>query len=383
MQSDFSRRLPGFGNRRDGQSQSRDFWQRLHLDWPLLLLAYLMLVMGTVVLYSASEQGSHLYRQLVFAGIGTVIMVVVAQIPPAVMQRWSYLAYLAGLVSLVLVLVIGNDAKGAQRWIDLGFISFQPSEAIKLGLPLAVAAFLANRVLPPKFLHILIALGLIVVPVALVLLQPDLGTGLLVAACGFTVLFLAGLRWRYLIGGFLLMLVSLPAVWAFVLHDYQKQRVLTMFNPEADKLGAGWNIIQSTTAIGSGGWSGKGWMAGTQSHLDFLPESHTDFIIAVLAEEFGFRGVLVLLAGYCLLLVRGYWISYNAKTTYSRLVAGAITTMIFVYVFVNMGMVSGILPVVGVPLPLLSYGGTSLLSMFAAFGILMAIATEREHLHSR
>lgn len=383
MQSDFQRRMPEWGSRAAGAA-SRSVLERVHMDWPLLLIVYSMLGMGSVVLFSAAgEDVGYVNRQLVFAGIGSVAMLVVAQIPPIVMKRLAWLAYLLSLLTLIAVLVVGTGAKGAQRWIDLGFFRFQPSEVIKLALPLILASYLADRSMPPHFKHVFFCMVLVAMPLVLILLQPDLGTGLLVAASGLMVLFLAGLRWRYIFSAMALLPIGILGAWVFVLHDYQKQRVLTMFNPEADKLGAGWNIIQSTTAIGSGGWSGKGWMLGTQSHLDFLPESHTDFIIAVLAEEFGFRGVMVMLLGYSLLFLRGLWISFNAKTSFSRLVAGAITSMIFVYVFVNMGMVSGILPVVGVPLPLFSYGGTSLISMFLAFGMLMAISTEVETLHAK
>lgn len=384
MQSDFQRRMPGWGSASGVAEGSRSLWDRVHIDWPLLIIIYLMLGFGSIVLFSAAgEDQGYLDRQIIFASIGTFAMLLVAQIPPVVMQRWAWIVYLAGLLALVAVLLVGTGAKGAQRWIDLGVLRFQPSEVIKIALPLILASYLADRAMPPRFKDILFSVVLIAIPLVFILLQPDLGTGLLVAASGLVVLFLAGLRWRYILAAAALLPVGIFAAWTFVLHDYQKQRVLTMFNPEADKLGAGWNIIQSTTAIGSGGWSGKGWMLGTQSHLDFLPESHTDFIIAVLAEEFGFRGVLVLLAGYFLLFVRGLWISFTAKSSFSRLVAGSITFMIFVYVFVNMGMVSGILPVVGVPLPLFSYGGTSLVSMFMAFGVLMAIATEDETLHAK
>ena len=384
MPSDFQRQLSGWGGLSGASSGKRSFMDRLHLDWPLLLIVYAMLGMGAVVLYSAAgDDLAYLKRQMIYAGLGTVLMFIVAQIPPMVMQRWAWLVYLAGLISLIVVLVVGSGAKGAQRWIDLGFFRLQPSEVIKLALPLVLSAYLTERAMPPKFKHVFFSLLIVCAPLVLILLQPDLGTGLLVAASGLIVLFLAGLRWRYIFSALAILPVAVLVAWTFVLHEYQKQRVLTMFNPEADKLGAGWNIIQSTTAIGSGGWQGKGWMQGTQSHLDFLPESHTDFIIAVLAEEFGYRGVLVLLGAYALLFVRGLWISFMAKNSFSRLVAGAITFMIFVYVFVNMGMVSGILPVVGVPLPLFSYGGTSLVSMFLAFGVLMAISTEDETLHAK
>lgn len=384
MQSDFQRRMPEWGLRTGTSDHKRSLLERAHIDWPLVVIIYAMLGFGSVVLYSASgEDQTYLNRQLVYAGIGSIAMLFVAQISPAVMKRWAWLVYLGGLVALAAVLLIGTGAKGAQRWIDLGFFRFQPSEIIKLALPLVLASYLSGRVMPPKFKDVLLALIVAGIPLVMILLQPDLGTGLLVAASGLVVLFLAGLKRRYILSAMALLPVCILGAWMFVLHDYQKQRVLTMFNPEADKLGAGWNIIQSTTAIGSGGWSGKGWMLGTQSHLDFLPESHTDFIIAVLAEEFGFRGVLVLFAGYVLLFLRGLWISFSAKNSFSRLVAGAITFMVFVYVFVNMGMVSGILPVVGVPLPLFSYGGTSLVSMFMAFGVLMAVATEDETLHAK
>jgi len=384
VQSDFQRRMPEWGARPGTTDHNRSYFERMHIDWPLLLIVFALLGFGSIVLYSASgEDQAYLNRQLIYAGLGSLAMLFVAQIPPVVMQRWAWLVYLGGLIALVAVLVVGAGAKGAQRWIDLGVLRFQPSEIIKLALPLVLASYLGDRIMPPKFKDVLLTLVLVGIPLVLILLQPDLGTGLLVATSGLIVLFLAGLRPRYILSAMALLPLCILGAWVFVLHDYQKQRVLTMFNPEADKLGAGWNIIQSTTAIGSGGWSGKGWMLGTQSHLDFLPESHTDFIIAVLAEEFGFRGVLVLLAGYILLFARGLWISFTAKNSFSRLVAGSITFTVFVYVFVNMGMVSGILPVVGVPLPLFSYGGTSLVSMFMAFGVLMAVATEDETLHAK
>jgi rod shape determining protein RodA len=382
MQSDFLRRMPGIGAATAGQE--RGLLERMHIDPFLMLVLYLMAAMGVFVLYSAGGESRYLVnRQIAYIGIGTVAMITVAQIPPLVMQRLAWLAYAGGVFMLVIVLVAGSGAKGAQRWVDLGVIQFQPSEVIKFALPMFIASYLSQRAMPVRFKHLCWVIVMIFLPVGLILFQPDLGTAILVAGSGLVVLFLAGLRWRYILSAMALAPLAVAGAWLFLLHDYQKQRVLTMFNPEADKLGAGWNIIQSTTAIGSGGWSGKGWMLGTQSHLDFLPESHTDFIIAVLAEEFGFRGVLFLMVGYLLLFIRGLWISYTAKNSFSRLVAGAVTFTIFVYVFVNMGMVSGILPVVGVPLPLFSYGGTALVSMFIAFGVLMAISTEQETLHAK
>ena len=242
---------------------------------------------------------------------------------------------------------------------------------------MTVAWYLADRVLPPRFKYIVVSLAIVGLPAVLILRQPDLGTALLIAASGLFVIFMAGIGWRYIFGAAVLAVASAWPAWLFVLKDYQKQRILTLLNPESDKLGAGWNIIQSKTAIGSGGWSGKGWQSGTQSQLDFLPESRTDFIIAVLAEEFGLRGVLTLVALYLLILLRGFWIGLNAKTSYGRMLAGSLTLTFFVYIFVNMGMVAGLLPVVGVPLPLVSAGGTSVVPLMAGFGLLMAISPEQ------
>ena len=373
MTTDFVRSLPGL----DSQKPANSFWQVLHLDPVLLFLLLLTLGFGFVVLYSASDgQMFYVRRQLIMASAGFVGMLVVAQIPLPVIQRWVWLPYLGGLGMLIAVIFVGIRVNGAQRWLDLGFFVFQPSEVLKLALPLFVAAYLGRRELPPRFKHLVVTLLMIVLPAGLIVIQPDLGTSLLVAGSGFAVLFVSGLRKRYIFSAFIVMLISAPLVWLFGLHDYQRERIITMFNPEADRLGAGWNIIQSVTAIGSGGWSGKGWLAGTQSHLDFLPESHTDFIIAVLAEEFGFHGVCLLLLMYLLIISRGLWISYRAKTPFSRLSSAALVVTFFVYVAVNMAMVSGVLPVVGVPLPLVSYGGTSLVSLFLMFGILMSVSTE-------
>jgi rod shape determining protein RodA len=274
------------------------------------------------------------------------------------------------------VLYLGVGAKGAQRWLEISGFRFQPAEIMKLVVPLTLAWYLSERLLPPRFKYVVGSLMLLGLPAVLILRQPDLGTALLIAASGIFVLFMAGIGWRYIVGAVVATAASAWPVWQFVLKDYQKQRILTMFNPESDKLGAGWNIIQSKTAIGSGGWEGKGWLNGTQSRLDFLPESHTDFIIAVLAEEFGLRGVLVLVAIYLLILLRGFWIGIHAQTSFGRMMAGSLTLTFFVYIFVNMGMVAGLLPVVGVPLPLVSAGGTSVVTLMAGFGILMAISTE-------
>ena len=274
------------------------------------------------------------------------------------------------------VAFFGVGAKGAQRWLDLGFIRFQPSEVMKVAMPLAVAWWLSKKALSPARRELLIAFLMVALPSLLILGQPDLGTSLLVAISGLSVIFMAGIQWRYILSMLFLTGLSIWPAWLFVLKDYQKQRVLTLFNPESDRLGAGWNIIQSKTAIGSGGWEGLGWTQGSQAQLDFLPEGHTDFIIAVLAEEFGFRGVALLFLLYAFILVRGLIISWRAQSSFARLLAGALIATFFFGLIVNLGMVSGLLPVVGVPLPMVSWGGTAMVSMMIAFGMLMAISTE-------
>ena len=352
--------------------------ERFHIDFPLLLLLMLLTVYGLVVLYSASGQSvASVWRQSQYFVIAYVGMFTAAQVSVQRYQRWSPFIFAAGVALLAAVLVFGVGAKGAQRWMSIGGFRFQPSELMKLAMPLMLAWYLASKVLPPHPGHILVSLLLVLVPAGLIVKQPDLGTSLLVSGSGLIVLFMAGMRWRMIFGAGLLAVVSAWPAWLYLLHDYQRQRILTLLNPERDKLGSGWNIIQSKTAIGSGGWSGKGWLNGTQSQLDFLPESHTDFIIAVLAEEFGLRGVILLLALYLLIIARGFWIGMHAQNCFARLLAAGITFTFFIYVFVNMGMVSGLLPVVGVPLPLVSAGGTSIVTLMAGFGILMAISTER------
>lgn len=354
-------------------------WHRLHLDPWLLLLLLMVSGGGLIILYSGADASiGAVEAQAVRLGVAFVAMVVFAQLDPSVYRRWSPWLYAVGLVGLALVLVMGVGAKGAQRWLALpGLPRFQPSEIMKLLVPMMAAWYLSRHYLPPKFRHVVVGVALVLVPMVLIIQQPDLGTSLLVGAAGMFVVFFAGLSWRLITGFIALLAVAAPAMWFFVMRDYQKQRVLTLLDPQSDPLGAGWNIIQSTTAIGSGGWSGKGWLQGTQSHLEFLPESHTDFIVAVLAEEFGFVGLLILLAAYFLIILRCLFIAVNAQDSFSRLLAGALTMTFFVYVMVNIGMVSGLLPIVGVPLPLISYGGTSIVTLMSAFGVLMAIHTHR------
>lgn len=373
---DFLRQLPD-STRHFGRVDG--IWCRIHIDIILLLLLITVTVYGLIVLYSASGESNRLItRQLVFFSVAYCAMFVVAQVQLSVLRRWAPWFYGVGLVLLVLVFFIGVGAKGAQRWISLGFFRFQPSEVLKIAVPIMIAAYLSGRVLPLNLKHTFWCLVFISLPTFLILKQPDLGTALLIMASGLIVVFLGGLRWRYIITTFVLALASVWPMWQFVMKDYQKQRVLTLLDPEADRLGSGWNIIQSKTAIGSGGVEGKGWLNGTQSQLDFLPESHTDFIIAVLAEEFGLVGVLSLVTLYILIIVRGLVIAWMAQNTFNRLLAGSITLTFFVYVFVNIGMVSGLLPVVGVPLPLVSLGGTSIVTLMTGFGILMAISTEKK-----
>ncbi|KIP98540.1 rod shape determining protein RodA [Pseudomonas sp. BIGb0408] len=354
--------------------------QRLHIDGILLLLLLLLATGSLFILYSASGKNLDLLmKQASSFGIGLVAMVVIAQFEPRFMARWVPLGYLCGVGLLVVVDVMGHNAMGATRWINIpGVIRFQPSEFMKILMPATMAWYLSKRTLPPNLKHVAVSLGLIVTPFVLILLQPDLGTSLLILASGAFVLFIAGLQWRWIAGAVAAIAPIAVAMWFFVMHDYQKRRVLTFINPESDPLGAGWNIIQSKAAIGSGGVFGKGWLLGTQSHLDFLPESHTDFIIAVLAEEFGLIGVCLLLLLYILLIARGLVITVQAQTLFGKLLAGGLTMTFFVYVFINIGMVSGLLPVVGVPLPFISYGGTSLITLLSGFGILMSIHTHRK-----
>ena len=360
--------------------EARTLGQRLHLDWPLLGALLLLCGLGLLALYSAGNQDAGLlYRQAVKLGLALGAMLLVAQVPPARLAGWSVWLYAGGILLLLLVLLFGDVGKGAQRWLDLGFVRFQPSELMKLALPLLIAAYLANRPLPPSPLSSLVVAGLILAPVLLIARQPDLGTALLIAAAGFALLFIAGLSWRLLaaLGG--LAAISLPLLWHFM-HDYQRRRVLTFLQPESDPLGAGYHTIQAQIAIGSGGLHGKGWLNGTQSHLEFLPERATDFIFAVICEEFGLLGALLLAGLYLFIIGRGLHIALVARHTFGRLLAGGLTLTFFLYVFVNMGMVSGQLPVVGVPLPLVSYGGTSMITLLLGFGILMAIHTHRRAL---
>ena len=351
--------------------------RKLHIDGPLLVGLLLICGLGLFVLYSAvGESNRLLMNQVVRLGVAFVAMLIVAQLPPGFLRRWTPWGYMLGLVLLILVLFKGEVGQGARRWLDIG-IRFQPSEAMKLGVPMMAAWFLHDRQIPPKLAHIAIIAVMIVVPTVLIARQPDLGTSLLIAASGIIVIILAGMSFRLIIGLGIAAIPGALVLWNFM-KDYQKQRVLTLLDPDSDPLGAGYNIIQSKIAIGSGGTFGKGWTNGSQAQLEFLPERDTDFIFAVLGEEFGLLGALTLLVLYMFVIGRGLYIAVQAHDTYSRLLAGSISLTFMVYVFVNTAMVTGLVPVVGVPLPLVSFGGTSMVTLMAGFGILMSIHSHRK-----
>ena len=357
-------------------------WWRLHLDIPLLVGLLTLIGFGLVILYSASgEDVALIERQIIRLSLAFIVMFFVAQIPPRVLQLWAVPLYGIGIIMLIAVIFFGATGKGAQRWIDLFFFRFQPSEILKIALPMMLAWYLSERSLPPGPRYLFAAAVFILIPTLLIAQQPDLGTALLIASSGAFVLLLAGISWKLISGLTILVASFAPIAWNFLLHDYQRDRVLTFLDPARDPLGKGYHIIQSKIAIGSGGLYGKGWLNGTQSQLEFLPERHTDFIFAVLGEEFGFFGILFLILIYLFIIGRGLYIGTQAQDTFSRLLAGSLTLTFFVYVFVNIGMVTGLLPVVGLPLPLVSYGGTAMVTMMASMGILMGIRTHRR-LHS-
>ncbi|MGB5260493.1 MAG: rod shape-determining protein RodA [Gammaproteobacteria bacterium] len=361
------------------EDASRRGWQhRLHLDAQLLVSLIGLSALGLVVLYSAGGADIELVeRQLLRLAIAFASLFAVAQVPPRLLLRMTPWVFMVGMLFLAAVLVGGESSGGAQRWLNLYIVRFQPSEIMKLAVPMMVAWYLAEARLPPTGWQLLVATVLIAVPMLMIAKQPDLGTAILIATSGFFVVFLAGLQWR-LLGVFtVLMTAAAPAIWHFM-HDYQRQRVITLLNPESDPLGSGYHIIQSKIAIGSGGLYGKGWLNGTQSQLDFLPERSTDFIFAVLGEEFGLLGILVLFTFYIFIVVRGIVISIQAQDTYTRLLAGSLSMTFCVYFMINTGMVTGLLPVVGLPLPLISFGGTSIVTLMAGFGILMSIQTHRK-----
>jgi rod shape determining protein RodA len=366
------------GAARRSLTRSAQMLSALKLDGPLVLGLALIALYGQVVLYSASggDWGA-VARGTTRLAIGAALMLVCAQLKPGFLRRISPWLYVAGFVLLVIVDLVGYIGKGAQRWLDLGFVRFQPSEIMKLAVPMACAWYLRDRPLPPDWRTLLALAAMILLPTALTIVQPDLGTGLLILMAGALVVLFAGLQF-WIIG--LLGVAGAAAAWGgwYLLHDYQRQRVLTFLDPQADPLGAGYHIIQSTIAIGSGGVTGKGYLRGTQGQLEFLPERTTDFVFAVIGEEFGLIGALLLIGLYLFVVLRALRLARQMRDTFARLLAGSLASIFFVYVFINAGMVSGLLPVVGVPLPLVSYGGTSMVTLLAGFGILMSLHANRK-----
>ena len=359
-------------------TQGSRLLKALHLDGPMLVLLAVTAGFGLLVLYSAAGGHTALWtRQVARLGLAILAMLVLAQVPARFLRMLTPLAYVAGVALLVLVAGLGEIGKGAQRWLDIGFIRFQPSELMKLAVPMMCAWYLHDRPLPASLPQTLAVLAIVALPAGLIAEQPDLGTALLVAAAGLLVILLAGLPWPWVFAGAGLAAAAAPLAW-FFMHDYQRQRVLTLLDPQSDPLGAGYHIIQSQIAIGSGGIFGKGWMNGSQAQLEFLPERSTDFIFAVIGEELGLLGQLFLIALYLAIIGRALFLANECKDTFGRLVAGSIALTFFVYVFVNTGMVTGLLPVVGVPLPLVSYGGTSMVTLLAGFGILMSLRSQRK-----
>ena len=358
------------------RAQNSLLW-RLHIDGPLLAGLLCLIAFGLLVLYSAGGENAALVKkQVVRLIIAFIAMFMMAQVPPRVLKRWALPLYVGALLLLVAVLIFGEVGKGAQRWLHIG-IRFQPSEFMKIALPLVVAWYMSERAMPPSLKTLAVAAMLVLVPTLLIAKQPDLGTSLLIASSGVFVIFLSGISWRRIAISVVSILSFLPVLWFFLMHDYQRKRVMTFINPGSDPLGADYQITQSKIAIGSGGLYGKGWLEGTQSQLEWVPERQTDFIFAVLGEEFGFFGVLLLLAIYLFIIGRGLYIGAQAQDSFGRLLAGSIILTFSIYIFVNIGMVSDFLPVVGLPLPLVSYGGTSMVTILASLGILMSIHTHR------
>jgi len=349
-----------------------------HLDLPLLMVVTGLLGIGLMTIYSAtaSDGFEKLDKQLVNMAVSMIVMVVISQMPPQKLMRFAIPLYTLGVVLLLGVAMFGIVVNGSRRWISLGVVRIQPSEIMKIAMPLMLAWYFHKHESMLRARHFVVATVLLLVPIAFILKQPDLGTSLLIGAAGFFVIFFAGLPWKVILGLGAAAGAALPFAWT-MLHDYQRRRVLTLLDPTSDPLGAGYHIIQSTIAIGSGGGLGKGWLKGSQTHLEFIPEKHTDFIFAVFSEEWGLLGNGILLVLFILLIGRGLMIAAAAPTMFSRLLAASITLVMFIYAFVNMGMVSGILPVVGVPLPFVSYGGTALVTLFVGIGILMSIHTHR------
>lgn len=348
-----------------------------HIDGPLLAITLSVMVFGLATVHSATyDANNRVIGQLINMSVGLVVMWSVAQLPPQKLMRFAVPLYVVGVILLVLVYFVGVKVNGARRWLPLGVTRIQPSEIMKIAMPLMLAWYFHKNEASLRWRHYVIASLLLIIPFALIAKQPDLGTAILVGAAGFYVIFFAGLPWKVIVGMVVAAASATPFIWP-LLHDYQRKRILTLIDPTTDPLGSGYHIIQSTIAIGSGGGFGKGWLQGTQTHLEFIPERHTDFIFAVFSEEHGLLGNSILVFLYTLLIARGLMITANASTLFARVLGGSITLSFFTYAFVNMGMVSGIVPVVGVPLPFMSYGGTALVTLFLGLGILMSIHSHR------
>lgn len=350
------------------------------IDLVMVVALIMLIVLGSLTLFSASGESERMMNShIIHLGLAGTLMLIATQVPGRLLNRWSVWIYGIGVFVLILVLLQGAMGKGAQRWLELGGLRFQPSEVMKLAVPMMIASYFSKRNLPPSFKDIVVAVILVVIPMLLIIKQPDLGTALLVGSAGFFVIYFAGFSWKWLAWITAIIITVALSVYFFDLyeyiglHEYQLKRITTLFDPTADKLGSGYHIIQSTIAIGSGGIYGKGWLNGDQSRLDFLPERHTDFIFAVFGEEFGLLGILILLALYLFIIWRGLYLATKGEDSYARLLGGSLSLTFFIYLLVNTGMVSGILPVVGVPLPLVSYGGTSLVTLMTAFGLLMGM----------
>ena len=357
------------------------FYKFFKIDTPLFIFIILLSSLGLLILYSSSGGSMNLvYKQVIHLGLATLVMLIIAQIPPILFLRSAPILIILGIILLILVLFFGSSGGGAQRWLDIGIIRFQPSEIMKIIVPITIAAILSEKTLPPRAFPVIISLVVISTVVLLIARQPDLGTALLIGASGVYVLFFSGFRikivkniWLNLTILLSFFISSLYFAWNYLLIAYQKKRILTLFNPESDPLGSGYHIIQSKIAIGSGGLTGKGLTQGSQSQLDFVPEQSTDFIFSVLAEELGFLGFMLLIIIYSFIIYRCFSLSLRCEDNFSRLLGSSLTFVFFTYIFVNIGMVSGLVPVVGVPLPLISYGGSSLMTLMASFGIIMSI----------
>ncbi|UAJ65914.1 peptidoglycan glycosyltransferase MrdB [Candidatus Schneideria nysicola] len=360
---------------------NNSIWNKLYIDKILFLFITLILVYSIFLIWSASGQDIKMMeRKIIQIFIGMVVMLLLAQVPPRKYESNALYLYIICILLLILVKLFGPINKGAQRWLNLSFLRFQPSEMAKIAVPLMVVRFINRDSYPPSFKATLIILVIIFIPTLLVATQPDLGTAILIAISGLFILFLSGISWKSIMITLSLFTAFLPILWNFFMHNYQRDRIMILFSPDLDPLGSGYHIIQSKIATGSGGFTGKGWLHGTQSQLEFLPERHTDFIFAVLGEELGFIGVLLLLVLYLGIIIRGLIIAIQAQNTFGRVITGSIILTLFAYVFINIGMVTGILPIVGIPLPLISYGGSSLIVLMASFGMIMSIHTHRKML---